>query len=132
MSRTEQRTGSTFRLYHPVVLVMCIHGFVFAGQKHPSDPYGPSVHFFKDRFHRGADRIFGHIRETSFNIFDDIFELSLWLELLVCGSEHVGNVLTLCYHIQHRMFRTCYLVRSVGSSRSYLRALVDPLRFWLS
>jgi hypothetical protein len=28
-------------IYHPVVLAMCIHGFVIAGQKHPSDPYGP-------------------------------------------------------------------------------------------
>ena len=32
------------------------------------------VHFFKDRFHRGADRIFGHVRVASFNIFDDILE----------------------------------------------------------
>ena len=42
MSNRTEDGIQTFRLYHSVVLAMCMfHGFVIAGQKHPSDPYGP-------------------------------------------------------------------------------------------
>ena len=74
---------------------MCTHGFGNAGQSDKNTLPALKVHFFKDRFHRGTDRIFGHVRVASFNIFDDILEFPL--ELIVCSPQHVGNILALPY-----------------------------------